>query len=103
MTDGPEQVTHVIEFEPELTEHQEKAMAMALELSYLNGRLEECGDIIRALSSIAEEFAAESLENERDEAETAAFLDVISMLQGGLNSRGQEVFDLIKELDVDAS
>ena len=103
MTDGPEQVTHVIEFDPELTEHQEKAMAMALELSYLNGRLEECGDIIRALSSIAEEFASESLENGRDETETAAFLDVISMLQDGLNSRGQEVFDLIKEMSVDAS
>jgi len=103
MTDGPQEVTHVIEFEPELTEHQEKAMGMALELSYLNGRLEECGDIIRALTFMAENYV-EMVRFGVDAAdEPISFPEAIAMIQDALNSRGQELFDMIKELSVDAS
>jgi hypothetical protein len=102
MTEEQENVTHVIKFEPELTENQEKAMRMVSELSYLNGKMEECGNIAEIMDHIVNhEGVLNEISGSEDDA--GVVMEVLTMMRNALSQRGFDIFDKIKELSVDAS
>lgn len=102
MTEDQDGVTHVIRFEPELTEHQEKAMRMVSELSYLNGKMEECGNIAEIMDQIVNSKPILD-EISGSEDDSGVVLEVLTMMRNTLSRRGFDIFDQIKELSVDAS
>lgn len=92
---------HVITFDPELTENQQKSMDVLARAAVLSGRMEECSLTIELLDNLADQFADKSVEGEEADI-NHMFVAFCSMIGETLSEHLEEMFEQSKEIGVNS-
>ena len=90
---------HIVTFDPELTENQLQAMEVAINASYISGRMEECSLTMEVLYGLAERFAEESDDGEDGEV-NHMFVTFCEMLLSTLDEHLRDMFEESRKIGV---